>query len=725
MADDAEKSVPYWGAALVAIAGLKGVKITGAELAGRLAWGNPTETTEARLVAAARSAGLKLDIVPAALDDVPDMMLPAIFAMRDGTVAIVLGRSADSVELILPRLLDNSPVQLPLAEFREKANGRVGFVEPLSTKTRDARIEAFLRKPTTSWLRDAIIGHRSGYRDIMLASLFGNLLTFGTSLFAMQVWDRVIPAQSIPTLWVLALGTGIALMLELLLRTARVAIVDRIGREADMAISARVFARALDIRNDARPRSTGALIAQLRDIEQIRELLTSTTIAAIVDLPFIILFLILFTMLAGPLTFVLVAAALLIALPGLLLQRPLAKLAKEGMRESALRNAILVESIERVEEIKATQSEARFQSLWERFSDTGTRIGASQRFLSSLFVNWTQTLQQLAYTAVIVVGAFQVMDGNMTMGALIACSILTSRALVLFIPFGQIFTRWQNAKIAIAALDDLFDKPVDHDPDQGLLRRTVLRGNYELEGVGFAYDAESAPVLRIDRLTIRAGERVALLGRIGAGKSTLLRLLAGMAQPSGGRLLLDGTSMGLISPADVRRETAYLGQGAQLFLGTVRENLLVGTPAARDEDLLAALAVSGGLPLVQSQAHGFDLMLQEGGVGLSGGQRQTLLLARTLLRNGNILLLDEPSAPLDELSERNLVQQLGAWLGGRTLIVTTNRPGLLELVDRIVVIDNGRIALDGPKAKVLAALSGKGAGAAAATAADKLQGQPA
>lgn len=720
-ADDVDTSVPHWGAALVALAGLKGVKITEAELAGRLAWGDSAETIDARLIAAARSAGLKLDIVPAAIDDIPDMMLPAIFAMRDGTVAIMLGRSADSVEIILPRLLDNSPVQQPLAEFRERASGRVGFVEPLSTKTRDARIEAFLRKPTKSWLRDAIIGHRGGYRDIMLASLFGNLLTFGTSLFAMQVWDRVIPAQSISTLWVLALGTGIALLLELLLRTARVAIVDRIGREADMAISAQVFARALDIRNDARPRSTGALIAQLRDIEQIRELLTSTTIAAIVDLPFIILFLILFTMLAGPLTFVLVAAALLIALPGLLLQRPLAKLAKEGMREGALRNAILVESIERIEEIKATQSEARFQSLWERFSDTGTRIGASQRFLSSLFVNWTQTLQQLAYTAVVVVGAFQVMDGDMTMGALIACSILTSRALVLFIPFGQIFTRWQNAKIAIAALEDLFDKPVDHDPDQGLLRRTVLRGNYELEGVSFAYDAESAPVLHVDRLTIRAGERVALLGRIGAGKSTLLRLLAGMAQLSSGRLLLDGTSMGLISPADVRREAAYLGQGAQLFLGTIRENLLVGTPAARDEELLAALAVSGGLPLVQSQAHGFDLMLQEGGAGLSGGQRQTLLLARTLLRNGNILLLDEPSAPLDELSERSLVQQLGRWLGGRTLIVTTNRPGLLELVDRIVVIDHGRVMLDGPKAKVLAALSGGGGGAAA----DKLQGQSA
>ncbi len=705
MADSAAAYAQAWVTALLALAGRRGVQLTEAELAAHLAWSDGTLSFDARLSRAARLSGLRLDIVQARLDDLPDMLLPAIFEMADGAVVVVLSKGADSVEAIIPSTVGQRAVTLPLTAFRDKAAGRAGLVELLSNKARDARIEAFLRKPAKTWLRDAILGDRKGYGDIVLASLFGNLLTFGTSLFAMQVWDRVIPAQSIPTLWVLALGVAIALLFELLLRTARVAVVDRIGREADMAISSRVFARALDIRNDARPRSTGALIAQLRDIEQIRELLTSTTIAALVDLPFIILFLALFTMLAGPLTLVLVAAAALIVLPGLLLQRPLAQLAREGMRETALRNAILVESIERIEEIKATQAEPRFQSLWERFSDAGARTSAGQRFLSTLFVNWTQTLQQLAYTAVVVVGAFQVMDGRMTMGALIACSILTSRALVLFIPFGQIFTRWQNAKIAIAALDDLFDKPVDHDPEQGLLRRTALRGHYELDSVTYAYDPESPPVLRVEHLTIRAGERVALLGRIGAGKSTLLRLLAGMAQPSSGGLLLDGTSLASINPADIRRETAYLGQGAQLFLGTIRDNLQIAAPGARDEDMLAALAVTSGLALVQNQTQGLDLMLQEGGAGLSGGQRQTLLLARTVLRDAAILMLDEPSAPLDELSERNLVRGLGAWLQGRTLIVTTNRPGLLELVDRVVVIDDGRIVLDGPKAKVMAALS--------------------
>lgn len=709
-----------WMDAIVVLARGKGIIITKAELQQRHAWAAKRHesmderSAMAALQDAAAPSGLQLEFLQTTLDAIPAMFLPAAFEMADGTMVIVESVSAQSVSLYIPEMEGGSSRTVMREAFAQSSTGRVMFVESASTVSRDARLEAFLSTPTRNWFRDIILKDKRGYRDVVLASIFGNLLSFSTALFAMQIWDRVIPAASIPTLWVLAIGTGIGLLLEFLLRTARVVVLDRMGKQADLAISSRVFARALDIKNDSRPKSTGSFIAQIRDIEQLRELLASTSIAALVDLPFVLLFLALFAMLAGDLTLVLVVALVLIAVPGLLIQIPLARITRQGMQEGAVRQAILMESVERIEEIKAAQAEPRFQSLWERLTTTSARIGSAQRFWSALFTNWTQTLQQLAYTAVLVAGAYKVMANEMSMGALIACSILTSRALVLFVPFGQIFTRWQSGKVSMEALQNLMEKPVDHDPEAGLLRRTRLRGHYEIQSLSYAYDVLAKVDLSVQKLEIRPGERVALLGQIGAGKSTLLRLLAGMAQPLGGSLLLDGTSLASINQSDVRREVAYLGQSAQLFLGTIRENILIGAPHASDEDILRALRVSGGLALVQGAANGLDHMLQEGGAGLSGGQRQTLLLARTLLRKSNVLLLDEPSASLDEQSERMLVRNLGEWLEDRTLVLTTNRWGLLPIVNRIVVVDKGAVVMDGPRAQVQAILKGKSATADAA-----------
>jgi ATP-binding cassette subfamily C protein LapB len=648
---------------------------------------------------------LQFKVANAALDEVPARLLPVLAEWKDGSVVLVQRCGAAEVVVAIPTADSAIEQQIPIEEFLLQATGRFAFVEPLSTRARDARLEEFLRARKPSWFRDILLRDKSSYGQIVLASLFGNLLAFATSLFAMQVWDRVVPAQSIPTLWVLALGVMTAIVFEFLLRTARVSLADRIGKRADLAISSLLFARALDMRNDARPKSTGSFIAQLRDIEQLRELMTSTTIAAFLDLPFVVLFLALFAALAGPLVLIVLGVLVAIVVPGLLLQVPMARLAREGMRESALRNAILVESIERIEEIKALQAEPRFQSLWERFTNTSAQTGIAQRRYTSLFVNWTQTLQHLAYTAVLVAGTYMVLAGEMTMGALIACSILTNRVIVLFMPLGQMFARWQNAKVALSGLNDLLAKPVDHDPERELLRRPTLKGDYQFQNVSSAYGEEGATVFQVENLSIRAGERVALLGRIGAGKSTMLRLLSGMARPASGTILLDGTDLNIINPADLRREIGYLGQGAELFLGTIRENLAIGRPDVTDEEIVQALTVTGGLPLVQGQSRGLDLMLQEGGVGLSGGQRQTLLLARTLLRNNNIVLLDEPSAPMDEGTERQFVERLRRWAGDRTLIIATNRVGILPLVDRIIVIDNGRIVMDGPKNDVLKSLS--------------------
>lgn len=694
-----------WFDAIVEVARLKGVQATSEELRRRVEAAAAEEDWIAATIRAARFMGLQLSIVQAKLAEAPSMLFPVLVECTDGTVVVVHRCGTDEVVISTPGAASSVETQMPLKEFLSRESGRIGFVEPLSTRTRDARVDELLRPRKSSWFRDLVLRDKASYGHIILASLFGNLLTFATSLFAMQVWDRVIPAQSIPTLWVLALGVATALVFEFLLRTARVTVTDLLGKRADLAISSLMFARALDIRNDARPKSKGSFIAQLRDVEQVRELLTSTTVTAFMDLPFVILFLAFFAMLAGPLVFILLGVLVAIVVPGILLQLPMSRLAREGMRESALRNAMLIESVERVEDIKSLQAEPRFQALWERYTHAGAQVGIAQRRYTALFVNWTQSLQQFAYAAVLVAGAYRVLAGEMTMGTLIACSILTNRAIVLLVPMGQVFARWQNAKVALGGLNDLLAKPVDHDPEREQLRRPVLRGDYRFENVRYAYGEDSATVFQVDSLSIRPGERVALLGRIGAGKSTMLRLLAGMAQPASGRILLDGTDMNLINAADLRRQIGYLGQSAQLFFGTIRENLVIGRPDVTDEEILAALTVSGGLPLVQGQSRGLDLMLQEGGVGLSGGQRQTLLLARTLLRDSNILLLDEPTAAMDESTERQFVDRLRRWIGERTLVIATNRAGILPIADRLIVIDGGRVVLDGPKSEVLKTLS--------------------
>lgn len=698
------KAQKLWATAIVEAARAKGVHITEVEINRRITQEGSNEDFLSVFARTASSLGLKFVLTKGSLNDISVMLLPALIELKDGGVAVLKRRSTNSVTcwFSVPKATE---IEIPITQLLAEASGRIALIHPLSTRGIDARLDAYLRPPRKRWLRALLLQDKWSHGEIMLASLFGNILTFGTSLFAMQVWDRVVPAQSIPTLWVLALGVITALSFEFLLRMARVSLSDHMGKKADFTISARFYARAMDIRNDARPRSTGAFIAQLRDIEQLREMLTSTTVATLIDLPFALLFLALFTFLAGPIVFIVLAALALIIVPGILIQYPLSDLANDGARESALRNAILVESVERIEEIKALQAEPQFQSQWEQYTLSSAAVSISQRFWTTLYVNWTQTLQQLAYTAVLVAGAYSVIGGHMTMGALIACSILTNRAIVLFMPMGQLFARWQSAKIAMKSLDDLISKPVDHDPEKGLIRRTTLIGDYRFKSVRYAYTPESPPILEIANLQIHAGERVALLGRIGAGKSTMLRLLSGMALPNEGKLLIDGTDVSLINPADMRRDIGYLNQGAQLFLGTVRDNLLMGDPNASDEEILTALSDTGGLSLVQNQSQGLDMMLQEGGVGLSGGQRQTLLLARTLLRKTNVLLLDEPSAPMDEVTERLFVERLRDWLGTRTFVVATNRAGLLDLVDRVIVIDAGRVVMDGPRTDVLGTLS--------------------
>ncbi|MDQ9021140.1 type I secretion system permease/ATPase [Acinetobacter sichuanensis] len=626
--------------------------------------------------------------------------LPVVIEFKDGQVAVI--EKVDQQGNASLQLSGDQGLSQTFDLKALQANAKQVFIFRPETSIPDARVDEYIKPYEQSWFWSIVLKDWKRYTDIMVASMIANILALATIIFSMQVYDRVVPSQSIPTLWVLAGGVLIAAIFEFTLRVARVYLSDIIGKRADLKISDRVFGHALRIRNKDRSKSTGSFISQIRELEGVRELVTSTTISAIADLPFFLLFLAIFWVIGGNLFWVMLIVVPLMIIPSILAQKKLAQLAQEGMREGAIRNAILVEAVQGIEDIKLLRAEARFQNQWNHMNEVSADVSMRQRKITGWLNAWTQKIQGLTYAVVVLVGCFAVMKGDMTTGALVACSILSSRMLGPISQITGVLGRWQQAKVAKQGLDELMKKPVDRPDRAQLIHRPTILGHYEFKGVLFKYSEDDPrPSVVIPQLKIKAGEKIAILGRNGAGKSTLLQLLAGMQTPIQGKISLDGVDQNLIDPDDIRRDMTLLNQNAQLFYGTIRENLTLGAPLATDHDIINALKLANALEIVEQKKEGLDHVVLEGGTGFSGGQKQSLLLARSILRNPSILLLDEPTAALDDVSERTLINNLKEWSAHRTLIVATHRPAVLQLVDRIIVVHEGKIVKDGPRNEIL------------------------
>lgn len=665
----------------------------------QLDW-NQNQNLDEILLLMTRQVGLNLRKVKFSNDVVNPWRLPVVVELNDGQVGVI--DKADTEGNVSIQLSGDQGLSQKFAVGALKHIVKSIYVLRPEKSVPDARIDEYIKPYEQSWFWSIVLQDWKRYIDIMFASLMANILALATIIFSMQVYDRVVPSQSIPTLWVLAGGVLIAAIFEFILRVSRVYLSDIIGKRADLRISDRVFGHALRIKNSERSKSTGTFISQIRELEGVRDLVTSTTMGAIADLPFFFLFLIIFAIIGGNLFWVMLVVVPLMILPGILVQKKLAELAQEGMRESSIRNAILVEAVQGIEDIKLLRAESRFQNQWNHMNEVSADISMQQRKIVGVLTAWTQKIQGLTYAAVILVGCFAVMEGEMTTGALVACSILSSRMLAPISQITGILGRLQQAKVAKKSLDELMQKAVDQPDQAHLVHKEVLNGDYELKNVMFQYtEDDPRPSLAIRHLKIKAGEKIAILGRNGAGKSTLLQILSAMQFPSNGTVHLDGLDISLIDPADVRRDMGLLNQNAQLFYGTIRENLTLGAPLARDEDILKVLKVTGALGFVQEKKEGLDHLVLEGGVGFSGGQRQALLLARLLIRQPNILLLDEPTAAIDDVAEKQLIDHLKGWLSNRTLVVATHRRAVLELVDRIIVMNDGKVVMDGPREQVL------------------------
>ncbi|MGY4527268.1 type I secretion system permease/ATPase [Pseudomonas sp. TE21394] len=650
-----------------------------------------------RLVARAlRRADITARVAELPLRQMDAYLLPALLLLGDGRCLLLVGVEGDQCEVLVPQSGGGREcVALPALEALY--SGTAVFAK--CRYRADGRVGDYASSLPEHWFFGPLKRLWRSYAEVTLTALVANILAVASALFAMQVYDRVVPNAAFDTLWILASGVALAIVVDGVLRILRGHLLNVLGKRLDLQLSSLLFARVLSTRIAAKPASLGAFSTQVREFESVREFFTSSSAALISDLPFVAIFLLIIAVIGGHVVWVPLLACVLMVLPGLLTQRLLGHLSRQNLREGAMKNSVLLEAFEHLETVKATRAEGRCRQKWETL--TGELAGNAMKThaLASTLSYSASIVQQLCYVGVVVFGVYRIADGAMTVGALVACSILASRAIAPLSQAAAILGRWQHTKVALEGLDQLMSAEQERPAGKRFVHRERLYGHYRLEALRLAH-GDSPPVVDVQALNIQAGERVALLGGNGAGKSTLLRLLSGLLDAQSGRLLLDDIALSQLDPADRQRGIGYLPQDVALFHGSLRDNLNLANAALGDEELLEALDGVGLGTFVRSHPLGLDMPIQ-GNASLSGGQRQAVGLARVLLQDPPILLLDEPTAAFDQNSEKLVIDYLQNWLGRRTLILTTHKKSVLALVDRAVVLRNGQVIMDGPLNQVV------------------------
>jgi ATP-binding cassette subfamily C protein LapB len=654
-------------------------------------------------IRAAARIGLSAKLVRRSLDEISPLVLPAVLLLNDRRACLLVGKNPDgSMQIVLPET-GGGERAISFEELAPLYSGNALFTRPamrFESRTADS-----LQPRARHWFWSVVAQSWPIYGEVLVASLFINLFALVIPLFTMNVYDRVVPNRALETLWGLAIGAIIVVVFDLLIRSLRGYFIDMAGKKIDIVLSAAIFERVLGIRFAARPASVGAFASSLQDFEAFREFLTSITITALVDLPFVFVFLIAIYWVGGPLVWVSLIAFPMIALAAFFLHGPLSEIVQANCRLAAQRQATLIETLVGLECIKVTNAEGQAQRKWEQAIGDMARLAMKSRFLSAMAVNLSVFAQQVASIAVLVYGVYLIGEERLTMGSLIACSILTGRALAPLSQVAALITRFHQSRLALNSIDRLMHLPIERPPDKEFVQRGKLRGAIEFSHVSFSYPGTE--VLALDDVSFRIapGERVAFIGRVGSGKTTIEKLILGLYVQSAGAILIDGIDSRQIDPAALRSDIGYVPQDITLFYGSVRDNIVLGAPYADDKAVLRAAQIAGVTEFVNRSPYGFDLPIGERGEGISGGQRQAIAIARAELLAPPLLLLDEPSSSLDNRSEEQLKIRLDAALAERTLILISHRASLLTLVNRLIVIDQGRVLADGPKEKVLAALA--------------------
>ena len=653
-------------------------------------------------------------------------VLPVILLLRgqgaDGKptedACVLLGWTAEGDARVLLPETGQGQVILRRQELGARYAGLALFVRPKwrPNEAQTGRAAATVRGDD-HWFWSALRSQQGVYRDVLWAAMLINLFGLAFPLFSMNVYDRVVPNHAIETLWVLALGLAIALGADLYMRKLRSRFVDEASARIDVRLSAVLMEQVLSMKMANRPASIGSFASNLRGFEQVRDFIASGTVTALIDLPFALLFLAVLAWISPWLLLPVVLAFVLIVVGGYVLQHRLHLLSEGTYQASAQRNATLIEALGGLDTIKSLGAEGRIQARWEQVNTHLALLSVRMRSLSNMAGYATQWVSQMVSLSVIIIGVYLISNRDLTMGALIAASILSGRALA---PAGQIISlllQYQSARTAMQGLEAVMNQPGERDGEregsQSLIHRRELRGEIEFRNVRFKYPNRDDEALSGVSFRIQPGEKVALIGRIASGKSTIEKLILGLYEPSDGAVLIDGIDLRQLDPADLRANVGYVSQDVTLFAGSLRENIVWGHTGADDLAVIAAAETAGVLEWINHHPRGFDMPVGERGDLLSGGQRQSVGVARAVLHNAPILLLDEPTSAMDGGTEALLTQRLHTYAQGKTVVLVTHRPSMLAMVNRLIVIDGGRVVADGPKEQVLEALQAGRVGRAA------------
>ncbi|MBK1634144.1 type I secretion system permease/ATPase [Rhodovulum adriaticum] len=657
-------------------------------------------------IVAAERAGLQAGFGKRRLRDFDDTLTPAILILENNRAVVLYHRLPGERLAVFDPALGEGMGEVDAATIEA---AYTGYALLLRAEHR-ADLAALASGRRGHWFWSTLAQNRWAYTQVVLAAMLANFLGLSTSLFIMVVYDRVLPNEAMESLIALTAGVGVALLFDFLIKTLRAGFIDRAGQRADMAMGRRIFDQLLDMQMRARKGSTGALASTLREFETLREFFTSATLVAVVDLPFIILFIGVISLIGGPLALVPAIAVPVVLAVGIAVQPILSRLAEKNFADGQSKQGVLVETVAGLETIKAAGAQRRMRARWEdaiaRQSDHGLRSRAVTQFA----INATAFTQQAAQVMIVFYGVFLITDGKASMGALIASVILTGRTLAPLAQLAQTLTRFNQARTSYRSLDRLMKADSERPEGRNWISRPRLEGEITFDDVSFAYPDQTVDALRNISFTIKPGEKVAILGRIGSGKSTVARLMLGLYEPRQGSVRVDGIDIRQIDPGDLRRNVGSVLQDVWLFSGTVRENIAIGAMRPRDHEILDAARIAGVEDFVKRNPAGYDLMLAERGEGLSGGQKQAISLARALVGRPPILLMDEPTSAMDVQNEGEVIARLKTECADRTVVIVTHRTSLLELVDRVIVIDQGRVAADGPKS----ILNRRSAGAARA-----------